>query len=241
MFRQFPILSTDRTSSLNIQTNTNKIIQQNKNIHGRNLYGIRMSHLFINLFQILYFFKFILCDLFFPSSQSTGMFEKYAGKTLPLGINLNNSGASLCNSLFINSTNLVEIYNLNLRPQTSYVQCFSGCSALKKIELIKVNSLTTFTNAFTNCEALTDIKISGTITKDISFQSSPLNVESMKNIISNLKTYAGTSNEAKYTLTFTTACWTTLEASGKPFDDGLTTDETLTWANYVSVNKGWNI
>ena len=63
----------------------------------------------------------------------------------------------------------------------------------------------------------------------------------MKNIISNLKTYAGTSNEAKYTLTFTTACWTTLEASGKPFDDGLTTDETLTWANYVSVNKGWNI
>ena len=180
-------------------------------------------------------------DLFFPSSLSTGMFEKYAGRTLPLGINLNNSGASLCNSLFINSTNLVEIYNLNLRAQTSYVQCFSGCSALKKIELIKVNSLTTFTNAFTNCEALTDIKISGTITKDISFQSSPLNVESMKNIISNLKTYAGTSNEAKYTLTFTTACWTTLEASGKPFDDGLTTDETLTWANYVSVNKGWNI
>ena len=62
----------------------------------------------------------------------------------------------------------------------------------------------------------------------------------MKNIISSLNNYAGTSDEATHTVTFTTACWTALEASGKPFDDGLTEDETLTWENYV-ISLGWNV
>ena len=131
--------------------------------------------------------------------------------------------------------NLEEVYDLKLPKPATMQSMFDGCFSLKRIEKLSVKSLTTFTNTFKNCESLTDITIDGTIGQSISFQYSPLSVASMKSVISHLEETTLTKS-----VTFTDACWEALEASGKPYDDGLTTDETLTWKNYV-ISLGWNV
>lgn len=187
--------------------------------------------------------KQIPTELFQKSENWEEMFYGYQGKTLPKGIDFsvwdNNSGVPY-DYMFCYSQNLEEIYDVKIPVQKNLVSIFESCIALKKIEKVRADIDTWFYNTFAFCESLTDITFEGVIGKDIRFQHSPLSIASMKNIISSLNNYAGTSDESKYTLTFNTSCWTALEASGKPFDDGLTEDATLTWKNYV-ISLGWNV
>lgn len=180
-------------------------------------------------------------DLFKASISSFSTFQSYKGKALPLGIDFSGVPAGTntvtCTGyrLFFGAENLEEVYDIQLPAQGTIQSMFEGCKSLKKIDKLTVKSSTQFTNTFINCNALTDITIDGTIGQSISFQYSPLSVASMKSVISHLATVTTSK-----TVTFTDACWTALEASGKPFDDGLTDDETLTWTNYV-ISLGWSV
>lgn len=84
--------------------------------------------------------------------------------------------------------------------------------------------------------------IEGTLGYSINLSQCPkINVETMKQFITHLANYKGTEKEATREIKFTSAKWEELEASGKPFDDGLTDDETLKWQEYVTDILGWNI
>ena len=183
-------------------------------------------------------------ELFQASENWEEMFYGYMGRILPSGIDFSVWDSSYAppnySYFFYYSQYLEEIYDLKIPQIDAYQMTFLSCPELKRIEKIRVGVNTQFYNTFDFCEALSDVTFEGVIGKDISFQYSPLSIASMKNIISSLNNYAGTSDEANYTLTFTTACWETLEASGKPYDDGLTEDATLTWKNYV-ISLGWNV
>jgi hypothetical protein len=61
----------------------------------------------------------------------------------------------------------------------------------------------------------------------------------MKSIISCLKNHAGTTNEATQTISFKEACWTNLEESTSPYEDGLTDNKELTWQDYIQTSLGW--
>ena len=101
-----------------------------------------------------------------------------------------------------------------------------------KIDGSQIISSTTFQN----CNKLVNLTITeGLIGNDVSFQWSPLSVDSMKNIISHLKIYAGTSEDRTKTITFSSACWEALEASGRPQGGA------PTWRDYVNAFYGWNV
>ncbi len=174
------------------------------------------------------------------------MFQEYAGTTLPIGIDMSNVNLDRSKNQtpsfrwFQGCELLKYIYDMNLPATGYYNLAFAFCYELETIEMIRSNKASDFSDAFEECYKLKNITFDGIIGNDINFQYSPLTIESMKNIISHLANYSGTENAATYTLTFTDACWEALEASGKPYDDGLTTDETLTWKNYV-ISLGWNV
>lgn len=108
-------------------------------------------------------------------------------------------------------------------------------SVIVEIEELVVSDIyQDFQNTFNNANSLTTIKISGTITKSISFSQSPLTVESMKSIITHLKDYSGTENEFAYTVTFKTSAFEVLEAEGNTSPNG------KTWTEYIDDLK-WNL
>lgn len=174
------------------------------------------------------------------------MFMSYSGTTLPLGIDMLNVNLSLSRPqspayrMFQGCDFLKYVYDMKLPAMDYYNFAFAFCFELETIEMIRSNQASNFDKAFEECYALKNITFEGVIGTDLNFQYSPLTIESMKNIISHLADYSGTENAATHTLTFTDACWEALEASGKPYDDGLTTDATLTWKNYV-ISLGWNV
>lgn len=172
------------------------------------------------------------------------MFFGYMGKTLPLGIDVSiwsNAGSAMYDYFFYYAMNLEEIYDLHIPPLKNYVETFSCCFALKKIEKFRVNAESQFYNTFTECSSLTDITILGAIGSDINFQYSPLSIESMKSIISALKNYADTDEDFTHTLTFSSDCWDRL-TDYCLYGDGASTDlapDGDIWVNYP-FNKGWN-
>lgn len=112
---------------------------------------------------------------------------------------------------------------------------FADADKLKIIRLLSVYESTTYSNTFTGCSELEEITFEGTIGTAISFAPcTKLSVDSMKNIISCLKNYIGTSNEGANKVTFASDCWTRLEASGVAPNGG-------TWKDYVEHSLGWNI
>lgn len=107
-----------------------------------------------------------------------------------------------------------------------------GCKKLTTLKLPAINSRTVFNATAFDCPVLENLTLSGVIGTSINFQYSPLTPESMKNVISCLKDYSGTSNEYVHKVTFTEECWTALEEDSTAPDGN-------TWANYV-FNLGWS-
>lgn len=113
---------------------------------------------------------------------------------------------------------------------------FNGCSFLETIEEIvfKDDGTQSLFAPFGNCTKLKNINsVKGKIGRDIDFKSSPLTPDSMKNIIGALKNYLRITNELKYTVSFSSGCWETLEASGAAPNGA-------TWREYVEYTLGWN-
>lgn len=111
-------------------------------------------------------------------------------------------------------------------------QTFLYCSSLRKIEKIILPNARIKIDGFGECKRLEEIRFNGTIYQHPNFQQSPLSVDSMKNIISCLNNYTGTSEEFSNKLIFSDECWAALEADS-------TAPTGTTWAEYVS-SLGWD-
>ena len=144
------------------------------------------------------------------------------------------SGSTTSNYMFYNSDLITDTkVPIDATGSSSLQRTFANATALETIRSLTVKESHTFDSAFSGCTALKNITIAGTIGKSISFNSSPLTPASMKSVISCLKDYSGTSDADTQTLTFTSACWTALEADSTAPDGG-------TWKQYVQ-NKGWKV
>lgn len=108
---------------------------------------------------------------------------------------------------------------------------FYGCPT-RIISDLTVDETTTLQNWFLNAMSLAHLTIKGVIATSIDLSYSPLTVDSMKSVISRLKNYAGTDYELTYKVSFTSACWAALEASGVSPSGGA-------WKDYVT-DLGWS-
>lgn len=154
------------------------------------------------------------------------------------GVVLDTSNVTNANNMFSYAA-ISHVGTLDLRKVNTFITSFHS-SSVKKIDkfITKDDGSQTVGAFFSGGTYITHIRIEGKLGRNISFQSCKLDVPSMKDVIAHLINYAGTPNEGTYKLTLSSTCWETLEASGKPIDDGLTTDETLTWRDYVG-SLGW--
>lgn len=132
------------------------------------------------------------------------------------------------------SQSLITDVKVPILAATSILQMLRWNSKTKRIPELNISETTNVSSdPFYQATALTDIKLTGVLAKSLSFAYSPLSVASMKSIISCLKDYSGTENEFKYTVSFTSACKTALDAEGNTSPNG------NTWRQYAS-DLGWN-
>lgn len=133
---------------------------------------------------------------------------------------------------------------IDMRKAKSASACgdaFAQCQKLETIDkLIFESTGTKIPTTFTACYDLKNLVIEGAIGVSINFQYSPLSVDSMKSVINALIDYSGTDKEGTCTVTLMGECWTALEASTSPYEDGLTENEALSWVDYVE-ELGWLI
>ncbi len=109
---------------------------------------------------------------------------------------------------------------------------FRACPVTTIDKLIVSETYPIGTSSFIACAKLENITIEGLITGNFTISSSPLTVESMKNIIAHLKDYAGTDKEFTYSVKFSSDCWEALDAEGNTAPNG------GTWKEYVT-SLGW--
>lgn len=129
-----------------------------------------------------------------------------------------------------------EISFVKLATVTSAFNMSMGLTRIGKLILKDDGTTVLGSSLFTNCINLKEITIEGTVGNTIKFAASPLTPASMKSVIAALADYS-TENTGVHTVTFTTNCWTELEAESTPKDEGI--DFEGTWKEYVYA-KGWN-
>lgn len=142
-----------------------------------------------------------------------------------------------CNSTFYGAFGITDTkVDIDVSEGVTKINnMFTWAKNLKTIKKLKVSEkIIIYADTFTQCEKLENIVIEGMIGADFRIQYSPLTVDSMKSIINALKNYSGTTNELAYTVSFSSGCWETLEASG-------TAPNGDTWRNYVTYKLGWNV
>ena len=157
------------------------------------------------------------------------------------GVYLDVSNAKDINQAFGYSSSILTVPELDIRKATTVTSLFAcdfNLHTVDKIILSENNNLT-FTEFAYLCHRLKEIRFEGKIPKTINFSWSPLSIESMKSIISCLKNHSGTTNEATQTISFTESCWTNLEESTSPYEDGLTDNKELSWQDYIQTSLGW--
>jgi len=114
---------------------------------------------------------------------------------------------------------------------------FYNATKLTKIAKITVNENITWVSTFNYCNALTYIRFEGTLGRSISFRNSPLDVDSLKNIITVMKDFTGSSNEYNCNLTVKGTAFDALEAEGATAEYNGTP---CTWAELMD-NKKWSL
>ena len=117
---------------------------------------------------------------------------------------------------------------------TKFSEFARGAKYMHTIPRLNLTNATNTNNMFYMAEALQNITFEGEIPMSISFQHSPLTVESLKSIITHLKDYSGTDSEYTYTVTFKTSAFEALEAEGSTSPNG------NTWTEYIDDLK-WNL
>ena len=149
------------------------------------------------------------------------------------GVTLDTSGVSSASYMFASSY-ISEIPELNFTKTTKLDGVFNLCSCLETIEkiILKDDGTQTFVTSTFNTTTLKNIIVEGKMGTDITFQSCPLTVASMKSVITHLVNHSGTDKAYTYTVKFSDACWAALEADS-------TSPTGTTWADYVN-SLGWN-
>lgn len=104
-----------------------------------------------------------------------------------LGVELNFSNCSNFQYTF-NNTLFTRIGVIDTRKSTGLYNTFQFNNTIKIIDeiILKDDGSQVLSNVFIMCKALESIKVSGTIGKSISFDSSPLNKASMESIVNAL-------------------------------------------------------
>ena len=150
------------------------------------------------------------------------------------GVVLDMSGIGSMGYTFCWTSAVKRLGVLDLQTPTNLNNGFfsmSSCVSIDKV-ILKDDGSQTIGNAFSENTNLKNIAFEGMIGTSLQLQSSPLTVDSMKNIISHLKNYVGTDKESTQTIKFSGACWTALEDSG-------TAPNGETWKSYVQSDLGW--
>jgi hypothetical protein len=108
-------------------------------------------------------------------------------------------------------------------------------STIRTIEkvILKEDGSQSFSSTFSN-KWLKEIRFEGVIGKTIDFKTCPLSVDSMKDIIAHLKDFNGTGKENSVKVSFSDACWSSLEADSTAPNGG-------TWKEYVQFTLCWNV
>lgn len=120
--------------------------------------------------------------------------------------------------------------------RTFYSASGAPLVTIDKIILPPEGTITSTNSVFYGCSKLANITFEGVIDRSISFSACPLTVASMKNIISCLKDYTG-SSEYSYTLTLKSSAFSALEAEGATAEYN---GASCTWAE-LADNKKWNL
>lgn len=139
----------------------------------------------------------------------------------------NSSG---CNYLFQLSKITEVNVDIDTRLAPYWHQIAYGAARLKKIQkiILKEDGSQTAQAPFESANRLEYIRFEGKIGVSVSFSSCPLDLDSAKDVIEHLMDYSGTSNDMKYTITFS--------ATTK----ALLNEDNSTWTDDVT-NKGWNV
>lgn len=141
-------------------------------------------------------------------------------------------GITAAQYMFYNANQIADT-KMAIRVNSSRMNyAFYGCTTLHTIKKLIVHDGVSYTNTFQNCNALVNISIAGVIGQTISFNWSPLSVDSMKSIIRALKNYSGTASAYVNTVQFSDTCWEALDAEGATSPSG------TPWRNYVT-EIGW--
>lgn len=143
------------------------------------------------------------------------------------------SNCTNLNDFASGSTALQKVGVIDISKASAGVNWLLGnCKNVHTVVKIITSETRGYASAFNGMASLVNIEFEGVIGRSINFQSSPLSVASMKNIISHLKNYHGTDKDLTYTLTFSDACWEALEADS-------TAPDGTTWREYIENILGW--
>lgn len=176
------------------------------------------------------------CDNMFSGCSKLKRIEK---DYFDLSTNNRTGNTTQGNGYLCSGCYALEVFEDVNISASSLNSAFNYCSKLHTIELLRSIESTYFNSAFYRCESLQNIAFSkdSVIGKNISFSHSPLTVDSMKNVITALKDYAGTTSEYTYTVTFKTSAFEALEAEGATAEyNGVA----CTWAELID-NLKWNL
>lgn len=178
-----------------------------------------------------------------PSSAAQGFMSLDIGD---LDAHLKNCGvvfdSSECSnfSQAFQGASITVFPTLHLKDKVNAGTMFNSCGSLTTIRKIifEINTDASLSSAFNGCSKLANIEVvEGTLPISINFSSSPLSVQSLKNIISCLKDYSGTDSEYTYTVTFKSSAFSALEAEGATAEYN---GAACTWAELID-NKKWNL
>lgn len=149
-----------------------------------------------------------------------------------LNITLDLRGLTGNNEYMFYSAHISELGILDISNMSAFSYSLSY-SKIETVEKLIVSENTAMTYTFNYAQELKNIIFDGVIGRNLEIHYSPLTVESMKSAILHLKNYSGTSDEGKYKIKFSSACWNGLEADS-------TSPTGTTWKEYVQ-NLGWSI
>ena len=172
------------------------------------------------------------------------LFYAYHGKKLPRKQDIDLSGITSAQLFFsfldlsYNEETKLTIPDYGIPALNYYTSTYANSNAIQTIEVIRCHEATTFSSSFAETRNLENITFEGTIGTNISFSTcKKLTVDSLKNIITHLKDYSGTENEFKYSVTFSSACLTALEALDPATDPSPNGNS---WVQYLD-DIGWEL
>lgn len=158
------------------------------------------------------------------------------------GVELDTSKATYMQYAFNNASNIARLPEISFESANAYearIQgVFMGCYGLKRIDKViyPTEKHQPTTNTFQSCKTLSYLRIGGVIGNNFNVSWSPLDVESVKDVILHLKDYStDTENKGKYTLTLSDTSKTAMSELGIiPEFNNKTYDAYLT-------DIGWNL